>query len=64
VLGSQPDLPQHRARQVRLFRSGEIRADRERRLEDCADLLARIERPVGVLEHHLDRLAQPHAFGW
>ena len=55
VLGPQADLGQHRARPLGLFRGGEIGADRERRLEDCADLLARVERAVRILEHHLDR---------
>ena len=47
-----------RARARRAAAGGEVGVDRERRLQDRADLLARIERAVGVLEHHLHRLAQ------
>jgi hypothetical protein len=36
--------------------------DRKRRLEDRADLVARVQRAVGILEHELHRTAQELAF--
>ena len=39
----------------------QVRVDGQRRLQHGADLLARIQRAVGILEHQLHRLPQPSA---
>src|SRR5258707_11580275 len=63
MLGPQPDLFHHVARRRRALALAQFRVDDERLLEDGADLLARVERGVGILEDDLDGAAQRPAFG-
>src|SRR5829696_4265904 len=58
VLGAKPDLRHHGAGASGALGLGQVGVDDERLLEDRADLLARVERAVGVLEHELDGAAQ------
>src|SRR5260221_2030001 len=62
MLGPQPDLFHHVARRRRALRFARFRVDDERLLEDGADLLARVERGVGVLEDDLNGAAQGATF--
>jgi hypothetical protein len=58
VLGPKPHFRQHGATALGPLAGLEIGVDLERRFEDRADLLARIERCVRVLEDHLHGLAE------
>jgi hypothetical protein len=58
VLGAQADPGKHRLRALLAHCRREVGVDLERRLENRADLLARVERAVRILEHHLHRAAQ------
>ena len=59
--GPQPD-PFHRGAHGGLaVRGRHPRVDDQRFLERRADGLTRVERTIGVLEHHLDLAAQPLA---
>ena len=59
MLGAQAGQAQHLARLRGALRPSHGRTvDLQRLLEDRADLLARVERAVGILEHDLHRRAQ------
>src|SRR5260221_2799574 len=64
MLGPQPDLFHHVARRRRALRLARFRVDDERLLENGADLLARVERGIGVLEDDLNGAAQRATFGF
>ena len=53
VLGPQPDLRQHGASAFGAHGGRQRGVDLQRRFQNGADLLARIERAVGILEHQL-----------
>ena len=59
VLGLESDPRHHRARGVTTGSRAKLRADRQRLLEQRADFLARVERGIRILEHHLYQRAQP-----
>ena len=59
VLRPQADLRHHVARPRGALGTAELGVDGERLFQDRADLLARIEGAVGVLEDELHRAAQP-----
>ena len=58
VFGAQSDLGEDGACALRALGRALGRVDLERSFEDLTDLLARVERAVGVLEDHLDGLLQ------
>src|SRR5258707_12554183 len=64
MLGPQPDLFHHVAPRRRALRLARFRVDDERLLENGADLLARVERGIGVLEDDLNGAAQRATFGF
>ena len=58
VLRPQADLGHHRPHCIAARRGNEVRVDLQRLLQQATDLLARVERGIGILEHHLHQGAQ------
>ena len=63
LVGAQANLLHDRAGGGVAFGAVAAAVDDERLFEDGADGFARVERAVGVLEHHLDAEAQAAALG-
>ncbi len=63
VVGAQPDLLQHLHGACMLLGAAACAQGLQRFGDDALDALARVERSVGVLEHHLEIAARLAQFG-